>query len=169
MMNGAPEKDEPDSKKTQNAGQNTEFAYKIFESNCSAIQFIDTKASILIGTSGIALSIIVGLGSDGIDLNNLLIIGVSLLLISSFFSLLVILPRFSKNAKTLIYYEGIVNNISSEEYVSKLQDVSPETILKDVGQNIFNLADIQKKKFFYMKISAVSLFVSLVFLLLSLI
>ena len=152
--------DYPDEKKI-------EFALKIFDANFSIIQFADTKASILLGISGVMLSIIVGFG-DAKD-NWVLIIGLVFLVLSSVSSLLVIRPRdSSKQYKTLTFYQGIVANYKSAgEYLIKLQGLQEQNILEDLSKNIFNLSEVLTKKYSFVKLSWFFLLLSFISLILS--
>ncbi len=141
---------------SSNSDQNKiNFAKNILDHNSDLISLIDTKAGLVLGSAGIILGLLSFFDRE--TLGNAIIplfVTMMLLLGTICFSFFTIFPRLTKKIKgeTAIFYPAIVQ-FTIEEYKTKLENISPEEILKDYINNIYSLAKVQEKKFNHLRIS----------------
>ena len=130
------------------------FAESILKHNTDLVNFADAKAGLILGSTGIILSLLLFFGK--MNLNTYVILGliitVTLLSITIFFSLLVIFPRITKKNKSesVIFYESIIKQ-SKIEYKKNVHAMTLEDILDDLLSNIYSITNIQNKKFTYLR------------------
>ena len=152
-----------DASEEATIGQKTDYAKAIFTHNQNLVNFVDTKAGVILAVDGAILAI---LASSSTALNSgyeQLALGAALLLIgiSALFGFLIIKPRISEaSQETKIFYRSILAKSRDDFKISFTS--SPREILDDYLNNIYTLATIQKKKFFYLEESLYCLLLGLV-------
>lgn len=143
--------------------QDIDYAKSILSINQNLVNFVDTKAGVLLAVDGAILAI---LASSTATINSgfeQLVLGSALLLIgiSALFGFLIIKPRIHvHDSPTKIFYSTIITQ-SREDYKKSFSS-TPAQILDDYLNNIYTLAVIQKKKFFYLEESLYCLILGLI-------
>ena len=149
-----------------------DFAESILEHNADLVNFVDTKAGLILGSAGIILSLLTFFGKMDLNVYEIfgLIITVVLLSITIIFSVLTIFPRITKKNKfeSAIFYKSIIQQTKTE-YKKMVYAMTLEDILDDLLNNIHSMANIQNKKFgclrmalLFMVISGISLSIILI-------
>lgn len=129
----------------------TDFGKFVLERNESLIELADTKASIIIGIDGVILALLFESGRSSSPYP--LLGTVILLAFSGLFAFLAIKPRIiSGTPDTKIFY-GAITKKTRETFVTEFSSANEDEVLKDLANNIFTLAAIQKLKFRYLKLS----------------
>ena len=132
--------------------QDIDYAKVILNHNQNLINVLDAKAGVLLAVDGAVLVI---LATSPVAIKSgleQLTLGIALLLIgiSAIFGFLIIKPRvYEGNIGTKIFYSAILSK-TKEKYKESFSSTSKE-ILNDYLDNIYALAMIQKKKFFYLQ------------------
>ena len=150
-----------------------DFTESILKHNVDLVNFADTKAGLVLGSAGIILSLLTFFGKIDLNIYEIfgLIITAILLSTTIFFSVLTIFPRITKKNKSesAIFYKSIIQQTKAE-YKKMIYAMTLENILDDLLNNIHSMADIQNKKFgylrkalFFMVISGISLSITLIF------
>ncbi|MCZ7382553.1 MAG: DUF5706 domain-containing protein [Candidatus Methanoperedens sp.] len=125
----------------------------------------DTKSSIILGISGIIISIIIATDTKTVSLDKKYFLAGAVIfsLLTSVSQFFAIFPRITKNnnTKNLLFYKGILQ-FSRNEYSEELKKIDSGEILTDYVNNIYNLALIQEKKYFWLKIGFVFLNLSII-------
>jgi hypothetical protein len=128
-----------------------EFAKFILEHNQGLIDLADTKASIILGIDGFVLLFLfnsVHLGAPALK------VVASLLLISSAVTAFITInPTTSKSSPPTHIFFGHITKKDRDAYVSDFRAINTDDILKDVTNNIYSLAIIEKAKLHWLKIS----------------
>lgn len=143
--------------------QDIDFAKQILSHNQNLVNFADAKAGVLLAVDG---GILVILASSPAAIHpgiEQLFLGAALLLIgiSALCGFLTIRPRmFRSDSPTKIFYRDILAK-TREEYKRSFS-TTPKEILDDYLNNIYTLALIQKKKFFYLEESLYCLLLGLI-------
>jgi hypothetical protein len=143
--------------------QDIDYAKQILAHNQNLVNFADAKAGVLLAVDG---GILVILASSPAAIHpglEQLLLGAALLLIgiSALFGFLTIRPRmFRSDAPTKLFFRAILAQ-TREEYMKSFSS-TPKQVLDDYLNNIYTLALIQKKKFFYLEESLYTLLLGLV-------
>lgn len=142
-----------------------EHAKHIYSLNQEILQMADTKSSIILGISGIIISIIIATDTKTVSLDKKYFLAGAVIfsLLTSVSQFFAIFPRITKNnnTKNLLFYKGILQ-FSRNEYSEELKKIDSGEILTDYVNNIYNLALIQEKKYFWLKIGFVFLNLSII-------
>lgn len=147
-----------------------DYAKFVIEHNVSFINLADTKAGILLGINGIVLALLFGIDKTQLSsLSSTLFLFTSVFLAgSSFFAILTIIPRLTQaQNSSRIYFMSIVQK-SKDEFLKDWRELKQQDILRDLGENIHNLAKIQSKKFKYLQVSILLIIVGIGLLVVSL-
>ena len=150
-----------------------DFTESILKHNTDLVNFADTKAGLILGSAGIILSLLTFFGKIDLNIYEILGLAVTAVLLSMtiIFSVLTIFPRITKKNKfeSAIFYKSIIQQTKTE-YKKMVHAMTLEDILADLLNNIHSMADIQNKKFgylrralFFMIISGISLSITLIF------
>jgi len=136
-----------------------ELVKHIYSMNQEILQMADTKSSIILGISGIIISIII---ATDVETVTSAIVFSLLTSLSQFYA---IFPRLSKNSnrRNILFYKGILQ-FNRNEYEEELKKLDSSALLNDYINNIYTLALIQKKKYFWLKIGFVFLILSIIFI-----
>lgn len=143
--------------------QDIDYAKMILNHNQNLINFLDAKAGIVLAVDGAILAILATSATAAESELKQLALGASLLLIgiSALFGFLIIKPRvYEENSQTKIFYKEILSK-TREKYIESFSS-TPKEMLDDYLNNIYSLALIEKKKFFYLQESLYCLFLGLV-------
>lgn len=143
--------------------QDIDYAKSILTHNQNLINFLDAKAGVLLAVDGAILAILaaspaaVATGLEQLALAAaLLLIGISAL-----FGFLIIKPRvYEGSPDTKIFYSAILSK-TRKKYIETFSS-TPQQVLDDYLNNIYSLAMIEKKKFFYLQESLYCLFLGMV-------
>ena len=140
-----------------------DFARNILEHNTDLIHLIDTKAGLVLGSSGIILGLLAFFGRSSVAENTtyVLFATVALLGATMVFSFLTVFPRTTSKAKTdtAIFYESITQQTEAE-YSKTIDSLTYEKIIADYANNIHSLAMVQKRKFRTLRMSLVLMMIS---------
>ena len=151
----------------ESSAEKVEFAKHIYSVNQEILQMADTKSSIILGISGIIISIIIAtdLGTVTTEKHYYLVGAIAFSLLTSLSQFYAIFPRLSKNSnrRNILFYKGILQ-FNRNEYEEELKKLDSSALLNDYINNIYNLALIQEKKYFWLKIGFVFLILSIVFI-----
>ena len=143
--------------------QDIDYAKTILNHNQNMINFLDAKAGVLLAVDGAVLAILaISPWSTAAALEKLAL-GAALLLIgiSALFGFWIIRPRvFEGDSQTKIFYAAILSH-TREQYKQSFSS-TPEEVLDDYLDNIYTIATIEKKKFFYLQESLYCLILGLV-------
>ncbi|MDA4121840.1 MAG: DUF5706 domain-containing protein [Thaumarchaeota archaeon] len=140
-----------------------DFAKTILAHNQSLVNFADTKAGVILAVDGAILAILASTSASISSGLAQLAAGAALLLIgiSAILGFLIIKPRIHAGApNTKVFYKAILAQ-SKEDYKKSFSS-TPQQILDDYLNNIYTLALIQEKKFFYLQESLYCLILGLV-------
>jgi hypothetical protein len=143
--------------------QDIDYAKSILTHNQNLINFLDAKAGVLLAVDGAILAILAASPVAVTQGLEQLVLGAALLLIgiSALFGFLIIKPRiYEGSPQTKIFYSAILSK-SRKKYIESFS-TSPEQVLDDYLNNIYTLALIEKKKFFYLQESLYCLFLGMV-------
>jgi Family of unknown function (DUF5706) len=138
-------------------------ARSILNHNQNLLNFLDAKAGVLLAVDGAILVILATSPAAITPGLEQLALGAALLLIgiSAIFGFLIIKPRVYKgNTGTKIFYSAILSQ-TREGYKGSFSS-TPKEMLDDYLDNIYTLALIEKKKFFYLQESLYCLLLGLV-------
>jgi hypothetical protein len=124
-----------------------DFAKFAIEHTQNLITMTDTKASISIGIDGVMLAIIFASSSSQSFLSYPRFIPVlfSFLFLSAIFGFATIFPRSVKSPPTRLYYKSILTK-SRKDFQAEFVDVAKRDLLEDCVNNIYTLAEIQRRK-----------------------
>lgn len=130
----------------------------ILSSNQEVVKMADTKASFLMGISGVILSILVPMDKTHFSIEKLysLYLAIFFLTISILLQVLTIYPRSRVNEKNVLHYKGILE-FERDDYLEYMEKMSSERILRAYTQSIYDLAIIQKNKYKWLKFGLISL------------
>ncbi len=140
-----------------------DFAKSILIHNQGLVNFADTKAGVILAVDGAILAILASTSASISSGLEQLAAGAALLLIgiSAILGFLIIKPRIRGGTeKTKLFYKAILAQ-SKEDYKKSFSS-TPQQILDDYLNNIYTLALIQEKKFFYLEESLYCLILGLV-------
>jgi len=143
--------------------QDIDYAKSVLTHNQNLINFLDAKAGVLLAVDGAILAILAASPAAVLRGWYELILGAALLLIgiSALFGFLIIKPRvYEGSPDTKMFYSAILSK-SRKKYIESFSS-TPEQVLDDYLNNIYSLALIEKKKFFYLQESLYCLFLGLV-------
>ena len=142
-----------------------EFVKHIYSLNQEILQMADTKSSIILGISGVIISIIVATDIKTVSVENQYYLGGAVIfsLLTSLSQFFAIFPRITKNNNitNFLFYKSILQ-FNRHEYSEQLNKIDSNEILNDYINNIYNLALIQDKKYFWLKIGFVFLNISII-------
>ncbi len=143
----------------ENYENKSNYIKTIFDHNQGLIELADNKANIILGINSILIPLIFGV--TGINFINLIdkgllmhsfilntfsIVGLSFLVISFIYSILVIKARLSEELENYIFFRNIVKN-EFEDYKYKIFQLEREKILDDYLKEIYTLAKINDLKY----------------------
>ncbi len=143
-----------------------EHLKNIYETNQSILEMADKKSSVILGISGIIISIILSSNINDIPFPRRTFIGIGVIfaLLSSIIQFSVIFPVISNcGTDNIIFYNGIIKN-SLKEYKQKIIRLTDEYIINQYSENIYNIALIEKRKYFFLKIGFLLLLISILFI-----
>lgn len=114
----------------------------------NSIRFADTKAGVLSGANGLVLTYLFDQLSTSSGVSKVIFgLGFVCLIVSIFFSLWVVYPRFmNSKEKGLVYWEHITN-YKKHEYVNAITQGDTSELLSNVVENNYTQAFILTKKF----------------------
>jgi hypothetical protein len=147
----------------------TEVAQRIYESNQELIYGADRKvaALLLINAILISFSATWNLREYTNPIRIIILVAILLAALSTILYLLAIIPRISEQApKSILHYKGILGS-SRENYVSRMNEISDDDLMKDYLSTIYSLSSIQRKKNLYLRRGSESLIISISLLALS--
>lgn len=148
-----------------------DFAKNVLEHNSDLIHLIDTKAGLILGSSGIILGLLSFFDRSQVveSTTYALFATVMFLGATMVFSFLTIFPRTTPKAKTdtAIFYKSITQQ-TEEEYSKIIDSLTYEKIIADYANNIHRLAVVQKRKFRTLRISLSFMMISVVSLMVTL-
>ena len=148
-----------------------DFAKNVLEHNSDLIHLIDTKAGLILGSSGIILGLLSFFDrSPAVESTTYALFATVMFLGATMvFSFLTIFPRITPKAKTdtAIFYKSITQQ-TEEEYSKIIDSLTYEKIIADYANNIHRLAVVQKRKFRTLRISLSFMMISVVSLMVTL-
>lgn len=136
------------------------------------IKVADQKASILLSgqLAFLALSLnLIPSKWGNLHVTLLILICLTLLVISSsiLFSILTVLPREGSDGKEgAIYWNDIRAHGNSDQFVQYVSQLDEDAVVQELGEDVYNISKIAKRKYEYLKISII---LTVIFLLLSLV
>lgn len=147
-----------------------EYIKAVFEHNQDLIGLADSKANIVVGMISVLLPVIFGvevltfLDEDQIELQMFMfstfIILVILFTISFMLSIFTIHPRLKENYDDSIFFQNIVKK-TVKDYISFIESIKDDIILKDYALEAYALAEINCKKFRTFKYSLLFLVIGI--------
>ena len=143
--------------------QDIDYAKSILTHNQNLINFLDAKAGVVLAVDGAILAILAASPAAVAPGLEQLALAAALLLIgiSAFLGFLIIKPRiYEGSPDTKIFYSAILSK-TRKKYIESFS-TTPEQVLDDYLNNIYSLALIEKKKFFYLQESLYCLFLGMV-------
>ena len=140
-----------------------DFAKNVLEHNSDLIRLIDTKAGLVLGSSGIILGLLSFFDRSLVVESTAYALFATVVFLGAtmVFSFLTIFPRITPKTKTdtAIFYESISKQ-TEEEYSEIIDSLTHEKIIVDYANNIHSLAMVQKRKFKTMRISLILMMIS---------
>ena len=148
-----------------------DFARNILEHNSDLIHLIDTKAGLILGSSGIILGLLSFFDRSSVVENTMYALFATVMFLGAtmIFSFLTIFPRTTPKTKTYtaIFYKSITQQ-TEEEYSEIIDSLTYEKIIADYTNNIHRLAVVQKRKFKTLRMSLLFMMISIVSLMVTL-
>jgi len=141
----------------------------IFDLNQKLIQMADTKIGILLAINAIIISLSATsfLNEYGMYSKVIMIIAIISSAVSSLMFFLTLFPRLSEYVHgTVIFYKGILE-YPQEKYVSRMKEIANDELLEDYSSTVYRLAQIQKEKYFCLKLGLIFLFLAMLLIALS--
>jgi hypothetical protein len=143
-----------------------DFAKSVLEHNLSLINLADAKAGILLGINGVVLALLFGVEKETPSVLSMIFLFLTAILfgISSIFSIATLVPRLTQEQnKTKIYFLKIKES-EREDFIQSWNNLTSDEILTDYILNIHNLANLQTKKYRYLRSSIIITMIAIGFL-----
>jgi Family of unknown function (DUF5706) len=143
-----------------------DFAKSVLEHNLSLINLADAKAGILLGINGVVLALLFGVDQETPSVLSMIFLFLTAILfgISSIFSIATLVPRLTQEQnKTKIYFLKIKKS-EREDFIQSWNNLTSDEILTDYILNIHNLANLQTKKYRYLRSSIIITMIAIGFL-----
>ena len=148
---------------TNSNEEKMELVKHIYKLNQDVLQMADTKSSIILGISGIIISILIATEMGDFTSYKQYCLGGAVVfsLLTSLSQLCTIFPRITKrDIKTILFYKGILK-YNRKEFAEEIRNTKSNELLNDYIDNIYNLALIQEKKYLWLKIGFFFLILSI--------
>ena len=140
-----------------------ELVRHIYALNQEILQMADTKSSIVLGLSGIVVSLIIGMNIDDFSFNKQLSLGIAIIFssLTSVTQFCTIFPRLAvRDKKGILFYRDILK-WDRDGYTNEIININSTKILNDYADSVYSLAKIQEKKYFWLKIGFIFLIISI--------